>query len=59
MSTKFGVKFNAAGQVVIDGTPEYVRESCEASLERLGVDNIDLYFQHRVDPRVPIEITVC
>ncbi|XP_024392790.1 perakine reductase isoform X2 [Physcomitrium patens] len=58
VSTKFGVKFNAAGQVVIDGTPEYVRESCEASLERLGVDNIDLYFQHRVDPRVPIEITV-
>ena len=38
-----------------DGRPEYVRASCEASLKRLGVDTIDLYYQHRVDPKTPIE----
>ena len=42
----------------INGTPEYVREACDASLQRLGVDHIDLYYQHRVDPTVPIEETV-
>lgn len=42
----------------VDGTPEYVRRACEASLGRLGVDTIDLYYQHRVDPDVPIEETV-
>ena len=42
----------------IDGTPEYVRSACDASLERLGVEHIDLYYQHRVDPNTPIEETV-
>jgi aryl-alcohol dehydrogenase-like predicted oxidoreductase len=42
----------------IDGRPEYVKQACEASLDRLGVDHIDLYYQHRVDPSVPIEETV-
>src|SRR5271155_2873881 len=43
---------------VISGKPEYVRSACDASLKRLGVDHIDLYYQHRVDPQVPIEDTV-
>jgi len=43
---------------VISGKPEYVREACDASLKRLGVDHIDLYYQHRVDPTTPIEDTV-
>jgi aryl-alcohol dehydrogenase-like predicted oxidoreductase len=43
---------------VIDGRPEYVRQACDASLKRLGIDVIDLYYQHRVDPQVPIEETV-
>jgi aryl-alcohol dehydrogenase-like predicted oxidoreductase len=43
---------------IVDGTPEYVRKCCDASLKRLGVNVIDLYYQHRVDPRVPIEDTV-
>src|SRR5246127_4782605 len=43
---------------VISGKPEYVRSACDASLKRLGVDNIDLYYQHRVDPNTPIEETV-
>ena len=43
---------------VISGKPEYVRSACDASLKRLGVDHIDLYYQHRVDPKVPIEETV-
>ncbi len=42
----------------IDGSPAYVRSACEASLQRLGVDHIDLYYQHRVDPQTPIEETV-
>jgi aryl-alcohol dehydrogenase-like predicted oxidoreductase len=42
----------------VDGRPEYVRQACEASLKRLGVDHIDLYYQHRVDPKTPIEETV-
>src|SRR6266481_5114263 len=42
----------------ISGKPEYVRAACDASLKRLGVDHIDLYYQHRVDPQVPIEETV-
>lgn len=40
------------------GTPEYVRQACDASLKRLGIDEVDIYFQHRVDPNVPIEETV-
>jgi aryl-alcohol dehydrogenase-like predicted oxidoreductase len=43
---------------VISGKPEYVRQACDASLKRLGVEHIDLYYQHRVDPNVPIEETV-
>src|SRR6204780_2296455 len=43
---------------VISGKPEYVRSACDASLQRLGVDHIDLYYQHRVDPQTPIEETV-
>jgi aryl-alcohol dehydrogenase-like predicted oxidoreductase len=42
----------------VSGKPEYVRASCEASLKRLGVDTLDLYYQHRVDPSTPIEETV-
>ncbi|HWD38262.1 MAG TPA: aldo/keto reductase, partial [Fimbriimonas sp.] len=44
--------------LIVDGTPEYVRKCCERSLERLGIETIDLYYQHRVDPRVAIEETV-
>ena len=59
LSTKFGNERNPDGSWVrINGTPEYVRTACDASLQRLGVDHIDLYFQHRVDPNVPIEETV-
>ncbi|KAJ3130993.1 hypothetical protein HK100_007025 [Physocladia obscura] len=54
--TKFG--FKSLVPNVICGKPEYVKESCNASLKRLGVDTIDLYFQHRVDPDTPIEETV-
>lgn len=58
LATKFGNRRNAPDGRAVDGRPEYVRQACEASLERLGVDVIDLYFQHRVDPAVPIEDTV-
>jgi len=59
IATKFGHVREPGGAVVrIDGTPEYVREACDASLKRLGVDHIDLYYQHRVDRTVPIEETV-
>ena len=44
--------------VVVNGTPQYVRSCCEGSLQRLGVDSIDPYYQHRVDTTVPIEDTV-
>jgi hypothetical protein len=47
-----------AGNVIVNGTPEYVRSCCERSLERLGVEYIDLYYQHRIDTSVPIEETV-
>lgn len=57
LATKFGQVKTAAGQGV-DGRPAYVQQACEASLKRLGVDVIDLYYQHRVDPAVPIEETV-
>jgi aryl-alcohol dehydrogenase-like predicted oxidoreductase len=58
LATKFGqVRRDGQGNAV-DGRPEYVREACEASLKRLGVDVIDLYYQHRVDPNVPVEETV-
>ena len=59
LATKFGNVRNEAGEFLgVRGDPEYVRASCDASLERLGVDVIDLYYQHRVDPEVPIEDTV-
>jgi aryl-alcohol dehydrogenase-like predicted oxidoreductase len=57
LATKFGQVKTAAGQGV-DGSPVYVQQACDASLKRLGVDLIDLYYQHRVDPAVPIEDTV-
>jgi aryl-alcohol dehydrogenase-like predicted oxidoreductase len=59
LATKFAIKRDdKAGTREICGSPEYVREACDASLKRLGVDHIDLYYQHRVDVRVPIEETV-
>jgi aryl-alcohol dehydrogenase-like predicted oxidoreductase len=59
LATKFGNVRNDKGQFVgVRGDPDYVRECCDASLRRLGVDVIDLYYQHRVDKQVPIEETV-
>jgi aryl-alcohol dehydrogenase-like predicted oxidoreductase len=59
IATKFGNKRGADGAFLgIDGTPDYVRSACEASLRRLKIDVIDLYYQHRVDPKTPIEDTV-
>ena len=59
LATKFGIMRDASGGFLgINGKPEYVRSSCEASLKRLGVDHIDLYYQHRPDPEVPITETV-
>ncbi|XP_022138491.1 perakine reductase-like isoform X2 [Momordica charantia] len=58
LATKFGIVPLGDFRFSVNGTPEYVRKSCEASLERLQVDHIDLYYQHRVDPSVPIEETV-
>jgi aryl-alcohol dehydrogenase-like predicted oxidoreductase len=60
LATKFGIVRNPANPSVrgVNGKPDYVRRSCEASLQRLGVETIDLYYQHRVDPATPIEETV-
>jgi aryl-alcohol dehydrogenase-like predicted oxidoreductase len=58
VATKFGQTKDAAGKQGVDGSPEYVMQACEASLKRLGIDVIDLYYQHRVDTNVPIEETV-
>ena len=59
VATKFGIVRAADGAVVgIDGSPDYVRQACDASLQRSGLDVIDLYYQHRVDPNTPIEDTV-
>jgi aryl-alcohol dehydrogenase-like predicted oxidoreductase len=59
LATKFGNERAADGtRLGVNGRPEYVRSACDASLQRLGVDHIDLYYQHRVDPDVPIEDTV-
>ncbi|MCQ4088891.1 aldo/keto reductase [Saccharibacillus sp. JS10] len=59
LATKFGnVRGEDGSYLGISGRPEYVREACEKSLKRLGVDVIDLYYQHRVDPNVPIEETI-
>jgi aryl-alcohol dehydrogenase-like predicted oxidoreductase len=61
LASKFGIKLIKDDDLinrVIDGSPEYVRAACDASLQRLGVEHIDLYYQHRVDPNTPIEETV-
>ncbi|MFF4156688.1 aldo/keto reductase [Streptomyces sp. NPDC001678] len=58
LATKFGVERLPDGTTLgVNGRPDYVRAACDASLRRLGVDHIDLYYQHRVDPTVPIEET--
>src|SRR5690606_756798 len=59
LATKFGnVRAPDGTMLGINGRPEYVKQACDASLERLGVEVIDLYYQHRVDPETPIEDTV-
>ncbi|ABD10893.1 putative oxidoreductase, aryl-alcohol dehydrogenase like protein [Frankia casuarinae] len=60
LATKFGIIRDPADPTArgINGRPEYVRSACDASLRRLGVDHIDLYYQHRVDPKTPIEDTI-
>jgi aryl-alcohol dehydrogenase-like predicted oxidoreductase len=59
VATKFGNLRKPDGTPAgVDGSPAYVRQACEASLKRLGMDSIDLFYQHRVDPKVPIEETV-
>ena len=59
VATKFGIRFDssAPGGRTVNGRPEYVREACDASLQRLGMDVIDVYYQHRVDTTVPVEET--
>ena len=59
LATKFGIRRgDAPADRSVDGSPEYVKQACEASLRRLRVDHVDLYYQHRVDPDTPIEETV-
>src|SRR3954470_9513998 len=59
LATKFGNQRGEGGSFLgVNGHPDYVRQSCEGSLQRLGLDHIDLYYQHRVDRTVPIEETV-
>ena len=60
LATKFGIVRDATNRTAraVSGRPEYVRQACEASLRRLGVETIDLYYQHRVDPATPIEETL-
>ncbi|OIW05472.1 hypothetical protein TanjilG_12063 [Lupinus angustifolius] len=59
LATKYGVNFNIAeGTREVRGDPAYIRAACEASLKRLNIDHIDLYYQHRIDTRVPIEVTI-
>lgn len=58
LASKFGQVRREGGANAVDGRPDYVVAACEASLKRLGVDVIDLYYQHRVDPTVPVEDTV-
>jgi len=55
IATKFGITIDPSGQQVVDSPPAHIRQSAEGSLKRLGVEAIDLYYQHRVDPAVPIE----
>ena len=58
VATKFGFRIGSDGIRGVDSSPENVRRACDASLRRLGIETIDLYYQHRVDPKVPIEETV-
>ena len=59
VATKFGNQRREDGSWIgINGKPDYVRQACDGSLQRLGIDRIDLYYQHRVDPSVPIEETI-
>ena len=58
IATKFGFRYDESGMTGVDSTPANVRRACEGSLKRLGVETIDLLYQHRVDPNVPIEDTV-
>lgn len=58
IATKFGFRYEGAQITGIDGTPDNARRACEGSLQRLGIETIDLFYQHRVDPNVPIEETV-
>jgi aryl-alcohol dehydrogenase-like predicted oxidoreductase len=59
LGTKFGIRRGPGGSFDgVDGSPAYVKTACDASLQRLGVERIDVYYQHRVDPKVPIEDTV-
>ena len=59
LATKFGIARGPKGEMLgVRGDPAYVRQACDASLARLNVDHVDLYYQHRVDPKVPIEDTV-
>ncbi|WP_439397530.1 aldo/keto reductase [Bradyrhizobium sp. PMVTL-01] len=58
IATKFGDRWDGSKSVGVDGSPENARRACEASLTRLGIDTIDLFYQHRVDPKVPIEETI-
>ncbi|HYI48716.1 MAG TPA: aldo/keto reductase [Allosphingosinicella sp.] len=58
IATKFALRWNGDQMTGLDGSPENARRACEGSLQRLGIDTIDLFYQHRVDPNVPIEETV-
>ena len=58
IASKFGQTRRPGGANGVNGTPAYIAQACEASLKRLGIDTIDLYYQHRVDPAVPVEETV-
>jgi aryl-alcohol dehydrogenase-like predicted oxidoreductase len=58
IASKFGNRRDADGKPFVDGSPAWVQAACEASLKRLGIETLDLYYQHRVDPNVPIEETV-
>jgi aryl-alcohol dehydrogenase-like predicted oxidoreductase len=58
IATKFAMRWDGDKPTVVDGSPENARRACEGSLKRLGIDTIDLFYQHRVDPNVPIEETV-
>ncbi|TQD80895.1 hypothetical protein C1H46_033565 [Malus baccata] len=58
LATKFGIRFAEGYKIEVRGDPAYVRTSLESSLKRLGVDSVDLYYQHRIDTSIPIEVTV-